>query len=196
MTHRLLLGHVLSFLVTGVFFFGLAAEAGAQAQQAVLAAPPRAEGEGPFDRLIIRGGTLIDGTGAPPVGPVDIVVEGNRIVDIVGVGTPGRPIDPDRRPGGATREIDAQGAWVLPGFVDVHVHIADVNAGGDPSHSGILKVPEAEYNYKLWLGHGITTVRGVPFGEMDWSLNERERSARNEITAPRLVSYHVPGSGC
>ena len=32
-------------------------------------APNRAEGEGPFDRLIIRGATLIDGTGAPPRGP-------------------------------------------------------------------------------------------------------------------------------
>ena len=42
-------------------------------------APPRADGEGPWKRLILRGATLIDGTGAPPVGPVDIVVEGNRI---------------------------------------------------------------------------------------------------------------------
>ncbi|MGB7489289.1 MAG: hypothetical protein WBN62_03055, partial [Thermoanaerobaculia bacterium] len=35
-------------------------------------APPRNEGEGPFQRLILRGGTLIDGTGAPAIGPVDI----------------------------------------------------------------------------------------------------------------------------
>ena len=41
-------------------------------------APPRAEGEGPFDRLIIRGVHMIDGTGSPATGPVDIVVEGNR----------------------------------------------------------------------------------------------------------------------
>jgi hypothetical protein len=181
--------------VISVRFSELKADAGGQTQQAVLRAPARAEGEGPFDRLIIRGGTLIDGTGAPPRGPVDIVIEGNRIVNVVGVGTPGRPIDPELRPGGATHQIDANGAWVLPGFVNVHVHIADVSAGGDPSQSGMLKVPEAEYNYKLWLGHGITTIRGVPFGEMDWSLSERDRSARNEITAPRMVSYHVPGSG-
>src|SRR5690606_27361693 len=36
------------------------------------------EGAGPFKRLIIRGATMIDGTGAPPMGPVDIVIEGNR----------------------------------------------------------------------------------------------------------------------
>lgn len=52
-------------------------------------APPREEGEGPFNRLIIRGAILIDGTGAPPRGPMDIVIEGNRIVEIVDVGTPG-----------------------------------------------------------------------------------------------------------
>src|SRR5687767_4701957 len=44
-------------------------------------APARREGEGPFPKLIIRGTTLIDGTGAPPRGPVDIVIEGNRITD-------------------------------------------------------------------------------------------------------------------
>src|SRR5438105_8249633 len=33
-------------------------------------APDRKEGEGPWTRLIIRGVTLVDGTGAPPIGPV------------------------------------------------------------------------------------------------------------------------------
>ncbi|HYX25182.1 MAG TPA: hypothetical protein VFC23_13595, partial [Thermoanaerobaculia bacterium] len=64
----------------------------------VLPAPPRAEGEGPFKRLILRGATLIDGTGAPPIGPVDIVIEKNRIVDIAVVGSPGVEIDAKKRP--------------------------------------------------------------------------------------------------
>src|SRR5881398_1155646 len=37
------------------------------------------EGDGPYERLILRGATLVDGTGAPPIGPVDIVIEKNRI---------------------------------------------------------------------------------------------------------------------
>ena len=142
-------------------------------------APNRAEGEGPFDRLIIRGATLIDGTGAPPRGPVDIVVEKNRIVRIANVGAPFVPIDTARRPRGATKEIDAKGMYILPGFIDLHVHTG-----------GVPKAPEAEYVYKLWLAHGITTVRGVPFGGFDWSLKEKDRSAKNEITAPRMFSYH------
>jgi len=48
----------------------------AQSNASLPEAPERARGEGPYDRLVIRGATLIDGTGAPPRGPVDIVIEG------------------------------------------------------------------------------------------------------------------------
>src|SRR3954447_26817306 len=94
-----------------------------------LAAPPAyapdrkgGEGEGPFQRLIIRGATLVDGTGAPPVGPVDIVVEGNRIREIRSVGYPKVPIRAEDCPSGASREIDATNRYVLPGFIDMHGH--------------------------------------------------------------------------
>jgi len=72
-------------------------------------APARHEGEGPFQKLIIRGATLIDGTGGPPRGPVDIIIEGNRITDIANVGVPGVPIDSSKRPKGPAREIDGNG---------------------------------------------------------------------------------------
>ena len=147
-------------------------------------APDRAEGTGPYERLIIRGATLIDGTGAPPIGPVDIVVENNRIADIVSVGYPGLAIDEKGRPQDATHEIDAHGAFVMPGIVDTHTHTG-----------GATKAPEAEYTYKLWLGHGITTVRGVPSGSMEFSLGEKARSAKNEITAPRIFEYQLMGMG-
>ena len=142
------------------------------------------EGEGPFKRLIIRGGTLIDGTGGPPRGPVDIVIENNQIIRIASVGTPLIPIDEDRRPKDATYELDAEGMYVLPGFVDLHIHSGNQ-----------FKAPDAEYTYKLWLAHGITTVRGVALGPMEWTLSERDRSAKNEIVAPRIYVYERPGNG-
>ena len=177
-------GSIAAVFLSASLGLALGAAGGVEAQ--VRPGPPRPadEGEGPFDRLIIRGATLIDGTGAPPRGPVDIVIEGNRIVNIAGVGYPGIPINESRRPGGATREIDASGKYVLPGFVDLHLHTG-----------GVPKAPEAEYYYKLWLAHGITTGRGVPFNDVEWSLSEKRRSAQNEITAPRMWSYHRPGSG-
>src|SRR5438093_11907921 len=75
-------------------------------------APNRTEGEGPFQRLIIRGAILIDGTGAPPIERVDIVIEGNRIRDVRSVGFPRVRIKPENRPKDATKEIDATGLYV------------------------------------------------------------------------------------
>jgi hypothetical protein len=142
------------------------------------------EGEGPFRRLVIRGATLIDGTGAPPVGPVDIVVEGDRIARIEGVGYPHVPIKEAGRPAKGDHEIDATGMYVLPGFINAHVHIADASQGK------VGEVPPAEYVYKLWLGHGITTVREAgSFNGLRWTLSERRRSAAHEIVAPRIAAY-------
>jgi imidazolonepropionase-like amidohydrolase len=181
--------HPLRFgvLLAGLFVGPLASPdaAGAQAGRTIPAPDRRSdEGAGPFDRLIIRGATLIDGTGAPPTGPVDIVVERNRIVEVRNVGFPGLPINASRRPGNATREIDATGQYVMPGLIDLHVH-----AGGPP------KNPDLSYAYKLWLGHGITTVRGVGLTDFALSKSEQARSAANAIAAPRIVNYQVPGSG-
>ena len=68
-------------------------------EKPIAPAPPRAEGEGPFARLILRGVTLIDGTGAPAVGPVDLVIEQDRIREVKVVGAPGVAIDL-KKPGG------------------------------------------------------------------------------------------------
>jgi hypothetical protein len=154
---------------------------------AIPEAPPRAEGEGPFDRLILRGAVVIDGTGAPPIGPIDIVIEGNRITELHSVGFPGLPIAPENRPkaGEGDREIDVEGMYVLPGFVDSHAHSGG-KAQGTP----------AEYVFKLWLAHGVTMVRDVGSGNgLEWTVEHQAKSDRNEITAPRLQSYAFFGLG-
>ena len=136
------------------------------------------EGEGPFDKLLIRGATVIEGTGAPPAGPIDILVEGNRITALY---PGGAPKDEART---VQRVIDAKGMYVLPGFVDTHGH------NGDPA-----KAPQPSYGYKLWLAHGVTTVRGVSFyfGPGKPDLSDARRSAANTIVAPRLIPYAVFG---
>ncbi|GAB4026243.1 amidohydrolase family protein [Spirosoma koreense] len=149
--------------------------------------PPRHEGEGPFGKLIIRGVTLINSTGAPPVGPIDIVVEKNRIVQIRQVGYPGVPIDAKSRPKASPgdKELNCEGMYLLPGFVDMHGHIGGQAQGAN-----------AEYVFKLWLGHGITTIRDPSCGNgLDWVLEHRAKSERNEITAPRIKAYTVFGQG-
>lgn len=150
-------------------------------------APDRNEGDGPYDRLIIRGATLINGTGSPANGPVDIVIEGNSITQIQNVGYPGVPIDENRRPEAreGDKELDATGKYVLPGFFDMHAHTGGGAQGTVP-----------EYVYKLWLAHGITTIREPgSFNGLEWTLRHKERSASNEITAPRIFAYAGFGMG-
>jgi len=156
------------------------------AQGNVKKAPEVKEGDGPYTQLIIRGVMLVDGTGAPPIGPVDIVVRQNRIASIQTVGYPGVPIDPEKRPklesGG--KELDCSGMYLMPGFIDSHAHIG----GG--------QAPFAEYVFKLWMGHGVTTVRDPSTGNgLDWVLDQKAKSAKNLITAPRIKAYTAFGQG-
>ncbi|TDO29041.1 amidohydrolase family protein [Sediminibacterium goheungense] len=150
-------------------------------------APEVKDGDGPYTQLIIRGVTLINGTGAPPLGPMDIVIENNRIVQIQGVGSPGLPINQNRRPvlkaGG--KELNCEGMYALPGLIDMHGHIGGT-AQGTP----------AEYVFKLWMAHGITTIRDPSAGNgLEWVLEHKRKSAANTITAPRIFAYTAFGQG-
>ncbi len=156
-------------------------------ERSIQSAPPRAEGDGPFNRLIIRGATIIDGTGSPPMGPVDIIVEKNKIVNIVNVGYPGLAINDKQRPKANKddKELDASGMYILPGFVDMHGHIGGKQQG-----------TPAEYVFKLWMGHGITTIRDPGSGNgLDWTKEHKLKSEKNEITAPRIAMYVGFGMG-
>ena len=74
---------------------------------------------------------------------------------------------------------------MLPGFIDMHGHIGGVEQG-----------TPAEYVFKLWMGHGITTVRDPGSGNgLAWMVEAKQKSARNEITAPRLEAYAFFGLG-
>ena len=81
--------------------------------------------------LVIRGGTVVDGTGAP-ARAADVAVDGDRIVAVGTVESSGR------------RTIEADGLTVTPGFVDAHTHL-DAQLGWDP-----------EATPSSW--HGVTSV--------------------------------------
>ncbi len=82
--------------------------------------------------LLIRGGTLVDGSGDPPY-TSDVGIDGGRIVAVG-----------ERAGAQARRIVDADGALVTPGFLDIHTHY-DAQVHWDP-----LVSPSSE--------HGVTTV--------------------------------------
>ena len=150
------------------------------------AIPDRERGEGPFERLILRGVIIVNGEGAPPVGPMDVLIEGNRITEIRDLGLY-KPVPETKRipVQQGDRVLDLDGSYLLPGFVDLHAHF-----GGDEQG-----VP-AEYVAKLWLGHGITTIREPgSFNGLQWVMAHKARSEKNEIAAPRIFPYVGFGQG-
>ncbi|MDQ6831698.1 MAG: amidohydrolase family protein [Gemmatimonadota bacterium] len=133
-------------------------------------------------RLVIRNATIVDGNGTPARGPYDIVLEGNVIRDIV-------PLDPVASRRGTTRrpqgnaEIDATGKYVLPGLINAHAHLQDERSG----------VPQPiEYEMKIWLACGITTIRDVG-SDTKKALAWRESSAKGDIASPRIFLYPMFG---
>jgi len=81
--------------------------------------------------LVIRGGTVVDGTGAP-ARRADVAIDGDRVTALGTVGERG------------AREFAADGRIVTPGFVDIHTHL-DAQFGWDPIGSS-----------SCW--HGVTSV--------------------------------------
>jgi imidazolonepropionase-like amidohydrolase len=140
------------------------------------------------DRLIIRNATVLSGRGTPrsnrampPEGPIDIVIEGNRIVNMI-------PVDPVNAAGyqdgqgdaNGSRVIDATGMYVMPGLVDMHVHLR--GDGGD------LGPRALDYQYRLFMAHGITTIRDAGTGAgLETMTSQRSLSDGHEIVAPRLI---------
>ncbi len=85
--------------------------------------------------LVIRGGTVVDGTGGPAF-TGDVAIDGDRITAIARAG--------ERIDSGARRTVDAGGALVTPGFVDIHTHL-DAQLAWDPDATS-----------SCW--HGVTSV--------------------------------------
>ncbi|HET8624720.1 MAG TPA: amidohydrolase family protein [Gemmatimonadales bacterium] len=137
----------------------------------------------------VVGGTLIDGTGAPPVADAVVVVQ-NGVINCAG------PRAVCRVPGNA-RRIDARGRWVMPGLIDAHVHFSQTgwfdgrpDAGdfrGEHPYPKVIADLEARPQrfFDAYLCSGVTSVFDV--GGYPWTWELRRRFA-DDPRAPRIAA--------
>jgi imidazolonepropionase-like amidohydrolase len=131
--------------------------------------------------LVLAGGRLIDGFGGPPVENAVVVIEGNTI----------RAVGPEsavKIPAGA-RVIDTNGYTMMPGLMDMHVHLMIVGHGdydhwfttyADQYRDVIMPISAKEL-----LMAGVTTARdlGAPLDDI---IAVKKRIERGEIPGPRM----------
>lgn len=136
---------------------------------AVVAAPAHLLAQ---DTLLIEGVNLIDGTGRGPVSGAYVLVRGDRI-DTVSRG-------PIEAPDGTLR-IDGRGKYLIPGLMDMHVHLSRGGRGGNPDSEPGLR---ALHGY---LYSGFTTVYDAG-NDPDFIFGLRDRQRAGEIVSPRIFA--------
>ena len=115
--------------------------------------------------VVIEGGTLIDGTGAPAVSGTRILIEDGRIQQI---GQPGELSIP-----AGAHVIEAAGKYIIPGLIDSHVHY------------------DMPWLHRLYLANGVTTVRDLGTS-IERIVTLRQEISVGNILAPRMFVSGVP----
>ena len=150
---------------------------------ALAAAPAAAQKKPPESVLALVGGRLLDGYGGPPLENSVIVVRGNRIEAVGRVGEVSIPA--------GARVISTEGYTVLPGLMDMHVHLMILGHADydhwDRVYRDRFRDVIMPISAKQLLMAGVTTVRdvGAPLEDI---LAVRDRIARGDIPGPRVFA--------
>jgi imidazolonepropionase-like amidohydrolase len=155
--------------------------------------PPERPGT-PKPVLVVQGGRIFDGTGAP-AREGTLVIIGNRISRIVPAGSTDWPRD--------ARVVNAAGKTVMPGLVDLHTHLSYTEPGvatsraTDPADAALRGAERLRY----YVESGITSVRDVgSFGNVaiilkDWVSGNRIPGPRVFAAGRLIVGHGGHGAG-
>lgn len=126
---------------------------------------------------ILKGATLIDGTGALPKSNTTIAINGSKIVYV----SNGNATNNYNLPSSAVMKvINLTGKYVIPGLFDMHAHVANVLKNS-------YNQSESEYMLHMLLAYGVTTIRN-PGGPTEQSVALKENVSEGKITGPQVFT--------
>src|SRR5215207_5227821 len=126
--------------------------------------------------IILKGATVIDGTGDLPKPNATIVINGSRIAYL----SADTANSYDLNSSAAKNVIDLTGKYIIPGLFDMHAHVANVRKNS-------YNQSESEYMLLMLLTHGITTIRN-PGGPTKQSVDLRENVSEGKIMGPQIFT--------
>jgi imidazolonepropionase-like amidohydrolase len=131
---------------------------------------------------LVHAGHLIDGTGAAPRDKVTLVIRGTTVAEVV---------SGYRSPGTGDTVVDLENAWVLPGFIDLHVHLGSESSPTSYIEQFTMNPADfalrAVHHARLTLEAGFTTVRN-PGDNAGETISLRDAIAKGWVTGPRIFS--------
>jgi imidazolonepropionase-like amidohydrolase len=116
--------------------------------------------------IALVGGTVIDGTGAPPREGETVLIQGGRILEV----------GPDVRVPPSAEVIDVAGMTVLPGLIDMHGHMYAMGSNQFDAYPA------------LFLAGGVTTVFSPGDFDPEGMIALRSRIAAGEVVGPRILT--------
>src|SRR6266516_1036784 len=127
--------------------------------------------------IILKGATLIDGTGALPKSSTTIAINGSKIVYV----SNGNATNNYNLPSSAVMKvINLTGKYVIPGLFDMHSHVANVLKNS-------YNQTESEYMLHMLLAYGVTTIRN-PGGPTGQSVALKENVSEGKIAGPQVFT--------
>ncbi len=137
--------------------------------------------------IVLRGGTLIDGTGRAPIANAVVVIEGQHIVAI---GNSNEVSVPEN-----ARIIDTQNKWIIPGLIDAHAHFG---TGFVPGFNIVTPDPEVRREIaRNFLRYGVTTIF-VMADDPELVLSDKKQITEGSMVGPRIFTagpaFTFPGS--
>lgn len=148
---------------------------------AVLAAPISGTARAQ-STIVIRGVTVIDGTGAPPRPDAVVAIRDGRIVHLGLASAFRAPRE--------ARVIDGRGHWLVPGFIDMHAHIAlgPVTGMGRGAPVATLDSTLPSRSLRTLLAHGVTTIRDPGTASTALAVAVRDSVANGRLVGPRVFT--------